>query len=290
MVIYKCLICNFSSKLKTDYKRHLNTKKHKNNVIAEGIKSQKEPEKSQKEPVKKKHICPHCGELFSTFSHKRRHELHRCKMSPYVEEKKSEEKEKIKKELDQENKILVRLDKEKNKQIEKLEKRVDRLTKRIGNTTNILHNNNSCLTNNNNNTIKINSYGKEDISHITDDFKTELLKGPYGAIPKMIEAIHFNDEKPENKNVVIPNINKNIIKVLEDDKWKFKNKALLLYDMIDSNYLILDDHYDLIVHGKKLTHHNKENYIDFRVKYDNGNKKLFSDLKSECEIMMMNKR
>ena len=130
MIVYKCLICNFSSTLKSNYKRHLNTKKHKNNVIAEGIKTQKDPEKTQKDPektqkdpVKKKHMCLHCGELFSTFSHKRRHELHRCKMSPYVEEKKSEEKEKIKKELDQENKILVRLDKEKNKQIEKLEKK-----------------------------------------------------------------------------------------------------------------------------------------------------------------------
>ena len=29
MVSYTCAICEFSSKLKTDYNRHLNTKKHK---------------------------------------------------------------------------------------------------------------------------------------------------------------------------------------------------------------------------------------------------------------------
>ena len=30
MVLYKCEICNFSSKYKNDYFRHLNTKKHLN--------------------------------------------------------------------------------------------------------------------------------------------------------------------------------------------------------------------------------------------------------------------
>ena len=181
MPLYKCVLCNFSSKLKTDYKRHLETKKHKNNVISEGIKThkdpektQKDPEKTQKDPVKKKFICLHCNEKFSSFAHKRRHELHRCDFSPYVVEKRRIKKEEMEKENKVQNKLLAMLEKEKNrierdknKQIEKLEKRVDKLTKRIGNTTNILHNNNNCSntnnnTNTNNNNIKINSYGEEE--------------------------------------------------------------------------------------------------------------------------------
>ena len=66
------------------------------------------------------------------------------------------------------------------------------LLDKVGNTTNIQNN------------IILNNYGNEDLSHITDKLKTELLKIPFCAIPKMIEAIHFNDEKPENKNIVIP--------------------------------------------------------------------------------------
>ena len=93
----------------------------------------------------------------------------------------------------------------------KLEKRVEKLTDRIGNTTNIQTN--TTNTNTNTNNIKINSYGQEDLSHITDAFKTSLLSGPYGAIPKLIEAIHFNNNKPENKNVILPNLNKNILKI-----------------------------------------------------------------------------
>ena len=42
--------------------------------------------------------------------------------------------------------------------------------------------------------------------------KTHFLKIPFGAIPKMVEAIHFNDKKPENKNIIIPNKNNNMVK------------------------------------------------------------------------------
>ena len=190
MPIYLCEHCNFSSKLKGDYKRHLESQKHKNAITSEGLKNTKEHKKNTKEhkkntkehkrPQKKKYICDHCDEEFFSFPSKRRHELHFCKKSPYVEEKK--EKEKIEKEkelkdkdimvatLTNDNKYqskeIVKLEKEK----EKLEKKVDKLTNKIGNTiTNNIQTNSTC-TNTSTNNIKINSYGKEDVSHITDAF------------------------------------------------------------------------------------------------------------------------
>jgi len=79
----------FSTKLKTDHKRHLQTKKHIRNLEENTLKTQKDPQKTQKDPQKtqkdpqknttlKKHNCDYCDESFSTFAHKRRHELHRC--------------------------------------------------------------------------------------------------------------------------------------------------------------------------------------------------------------------
>ena len=185
MPIYLCEHCNFSSKLKGDYKRHLESQKHKNAITSEGLKNTKEHKKNTKEhkrPQKKKYICDHCDEEFFSFPSKRRHELHFCKKSPYVEEKK--EKEKIEKEkelkdkdimvatLTNDNKYqskeIVKLEKEK----EKLEKKVDKLTNKIGNTiTNNIQTNSTCTnTSTSTNNIKINSYGKEDVSHITDAF------------------------------------------------------------------------------------------------------------------------
>ena len=63
---------------------------------------------------------------------------------------------------------------------DKLYKQIEELIKKAGNTT--IHHG-STITNN---TINLNSYGKEDLSHITDSFKTQLIKGPFKMIPKII--------------------------------------------------------------------------------------------------------
>ena len=81
---------------------------------------------------------------------------------------------------------------------------IDKLIQKAGNTTTI--------TNNTQNNICLNSYGSEDLSHITDKLKKEFIKLPYGMIPKMIEAVHFNDERPENKNISLTNKKDNLIK------------------------------------------------------------------------------
>ena len=82
------------------------------------------------------------------------------------------------------------------------------------------------------------------MSHITDSMKKQLLKGPYGMIPKLIEAVHFNDDKPENKNIVLPNKKDNKIKVYTDNKWIYKNKKDVISTLVDKNYHDLDTHYD----------------------------------------------
>jgi hypothetical protein len=56
--------------------------------------------------------------------------------------------------------------------------------------------------------------------------------------------------------------------------------------MIDSKYLMLDDHFNLVINGEKLINHTKSNYMKFRNKYD-GNKDLMSELKDECTLVMM---
>ena len=176
---------------------------------------------------------------------------------------------------------------EKNKQIKKLEKTVDKLIDKAGNTT-INHIQSNQLNQQNN--IKINNYGDEDLSHITDFFKTQLIKGPYGAIPKMIKAIHFNSDKPENNNIKYPNVNKNYVKIMQNNKWVVKNKQEMLKDMIDSKYLILDEHYNLILNGENISNNVKKNYINFSEKYDEGNDHLLNELIDDCELMILNNR
>ena len=101
------------------------------------------------------------------------------------------------------------------------------------------------------------------MSHITDALKTELLSIPYGAIPKMIEAIHFNDEKPENKNILLPNKKDNLVKVFEGDKWIYKNKNDTITDLVDSKYNIIDGHYDEMDSAEKVSPHIKPHLRSF---------------------------
>ena len=299
MPFYKCEYCNYESNLLGNYKRHINSKKHHhninnitNNIAILGVKSQNEPKMSQYDPKMSRLMsqnepqnsqnhqnvfkCNYCGENFKTKANKRRHELHRCKENPAIIERLLLSKdEKIKSlELEKDNWKKEKDNWEKEK--EKLYVKIDQLISKVGHTNNIQNN------------IIINNYGEEDLSHITDKIKTELLKIPYGAIPKLIESVHFNDEKPENKNILMPNKKENMLKVYHGDKWIYKNKNETIRDLIDSKYIIIDNHYDQIKNN--VSNKIENSYSKFRKIYDEGDEELINSLKKECDLVLLNHR
>ena len=281
MVLYSCKYCNFSTELIGNYTRHLKTKKHGRNINPDykieneiGVTNQKEPKKNQKEPQKnqkepqknqseKNYSCQYCDETFNTFSSMRRHELHRCKQIPNKVDTK-----------------LIEALKNEKKEKKQLYKQIDKLIDKAGNTTF------NSQTNTQN--IKLNGFGKEDLSHITDSFKTKLLNGPYGMIPKMIEQVHFSEDKPENKNISLTNSRDNKMKVYTGDKWVYKNKEEIINDLMDGKYFIMDTHYENIC--EKLNNINQSRYETFRDFFDDREKKMYEQQKKECELVLLNNR
>ena len=133
------------------------------------------------------------------------------------------------------------------------------------------------------------------MSHITNDIKTNLLKIPFAMIPKMIEAVHFNDEKPENKNILLPNKKDNLVKIFKENKWIHLNKDDVIKLLVSEKYNILDKHFEnkhknKIEELKELQEFWKENYVNFRKIYSNGNKELIDKITNECELVLLNNR
>ena len=277
---YNCDNCNYLTKYSSNYNKHLKTKKHLNNQAKGDLcsienevekarkgdkktqkdpkKTQKDPKKTQKDPKKTQldstemNNCIYCDKSFSSIAHKRRHELHRCKKRINLESIYKKEMKEFKKEKEQ------------------LYKQIDALIKKAGNTT---------ITNN----LNLNSYGKEDLSHITDSFKTNLIKGPFRMIPKMIEAVHFNDKKPENKNISLTNKKENVIKVFKGGKWTYCNKNEVMEELMETNYYLLDSHYEI---DNELNGVQKTRYSKFQEKYDLG--ELSKDTKDCINLLLLN--
>jgi hypothetical protein len=312
MPLYNCEYCYYSTKNKQHFSKHKNTKKHRNKLIELGLYPEEQPHNIQnnpaliqnnpkiiqKHPVKiQKHPviipnnpvtqiykCDFCPKTFTNHSNKRRHEMYRCKENPEFLDKIINDKNNRIKNLQKDKETLEKdketLEKDKEKlesEKKELYRQVSTLLDKVGDT-NIQNN------------IILNSYGKEDLSHITDALKTELLSIPYGAIPKMIEAIHFNDEKPENKNIVIPNKKENLVKIFEGDKWIYKNKNDTITDLVDSKYNIIDEHYFEMDNAEKVNPQIKTSFTKFRKFYEDGDEEMVADLKKQCELVLLNNR
>jgi hypothetical protein len=233
MVRYICNKCNKEFDHKGNYYRHINRKRSckSNNIfkVVNKQKEQKEPKKvvdNDLEKIKKllnlinnsdsenlsdnssdyeKPQCKFCNIIFHNKSNLNRHLRKGCK--DYYDEE-------IKKKL-----------REKDEEVEKLKKEIDKLKM------------SQHITNN----INVIAYNKTpDLSHLTNNDYLKIMNKGFSSVPKLIEAIHYNPNKPENQNVYIPNIKNNYAMIWNGDKWNLGNQDEIIEDMYDdkSNILI----------------------------------------------------
>jgi len=265
MVQYNCDNCNFTFYLKSNYNRHLKTKKHVSTIedsLQAMVKSQKEPKKSQKEPQKSQKepnfLCDYCNSNFTTYANKRRHEIHRCKENTTISTTKI-------------NKLEI--------EKKKLERQI---TKMLNNTCTI--NNNTNTTNNNNNTnniIVVNNYGKENTDYLTVETLSKLLNRPFDSIQDIIKMLHFNAEHPENHNVKITNKKEQYAMVWVNKIWEVRKKKALIKDMVDKGYMIIDGAYENIDMPNKK-------YVNFQKQYDDDDSDIKEIIEDETELVIIN--
>ena len=133
------------------------------------------------------HRCNYCNKCYSTSSNMRKHEK-TCKKKKEIE-------------INQNNEIIMM-----KKETENMKKEIEELKNfKIQTQNNTTNNNNSHNNITNNNTININNYGSENLKHLRSKDFAGLLNGIYGAVPKLIEKIHFDPKHPENQNIKFTN-------------------------------------------------------------------------------------
>lgn len=268
MPIYECKECNYQTKIKTHYTRHLNTKKHQNNI--KDLKFD-EPKKYPKNT--KDFVCEFCDKSFSTSSHLSRHKKKNCKLNQEQELQKQELAEL--KQMFKEERERNQIEREKYQEERyNLHKHINELIKKAGNTTNNTAN------------ITLNCYGHEDLSHISDDLKMEWVKLPYGMIQKMIEHVHFSNKRPENWNIKLTNKKDKMIKVFRGNKWKYQDKDEVVSELIQTNYCRLDDFYENFAINE-LPDSLNNRYRKFQTQFDDDDEDLKDKLMKESEMVLL---
>jgi hypothetical protein len=140
---------------------------------------------------------------------------------------------------------------EKDKQIEKIQmnmqKQIDKLTQKlqIQNVNKNVNNGNIINTNNQNiYNIQLLNYTDTDYSHLTPVDYVQCIKKCNNCVKKLIERVHFNENKPENMNIYISNMKGNYAMIYKEDKWQIVNKKDHIDDLYDCNEVVLETWYD----------------------------------------------
>ncbi len=113
---------------------------------------------------------------------------------------------------------------------------------------NLINGNNNSTINSNNNTvnnIQIVKFGSEDIKSILSDKEIKkILNCKYKAIEESIKTVHFNDDRPEYRNIYITNLRDNIAYVYNGNKFEAVQKHSVINQLIDQHMNNIEVSYD----------------------------------------------
>lgn len=169
--------------------------------------------------------------------------------------------------------------KQKIKELEKQLREAKMVTNNIDNSTNTT-----------NYIIVVNNYEKTSFDKLTDKMYNRIIKDveePYKMIPKLIKAVHFNPNIPENHNIYLSNRNRNNkhLSVYRNGHWEIIDKNTEIDNLINDKETMLSD---WVAEKGEDYSEAAEKYNDYlEQKYDDDTVKL---VKEEVELALYNGR
>lgn len=237
----KCIICNKYYKDKSGLWYH-NKKFHTKNVRQESpnhannsLDIAKIPPTKSMELEKNNLVCKYCNYSFTRKDSLSKH-YNRCKI------KKEEEtnKDNI---INNLNNKITELQQQMNNFINTFNKIHPKTLQKIN--KNLVTGNNNSNNNNTINNIQIVKFGSEDIKSILSDKEIKkILNCKYKAIEESIKTVHFNDDRPEYRNIYITNLRDNIAYVYNGNKFEAVQKHSVINQLIDQHMNNIEVSYD----------------------------------------------
>jgi len=279
MVIYICNFCKKQFKKKCNYEYHIENKKRSckamEKVIEQNFVNLDIKEVFYYDEILKKNIlntehievknqeindkninsCQYCDKAFTRNSSLNRH----ISENKWKKKKKYEELNTLKEKLE----VIINNYQKLENENENLKKKIN--TIQINNDKELLNNDKNIKTINNtindnkqinngvilNNTlnIKIVQFGNEDINklNLADGIKTYLRSTGGNIISNMIKYINLNEQYPENNNICITDLSREIVKIHNGKKFvfkKFKNIKEDIFNKLVENTRKLVEKYE----------------------------------------------
>jgi len=177
------------------------------------------------------------------------------------------------------------------------------------NTINNINNSKIIYVDNRNNNDKLLPFGKEDLEHLTNDLMKNIISQPEQGIIKLIQQVHFNEEKPQNQNIQMVNKKEPFLEVFNGKQWEKQDKKIAIQNMITTKKDIMDDYFDEQVEKNIISKFIKKNYETFSdmlddyvreslIEYDDNIKtsvvrkclRLYREICKQAEILLINNK
>ena len=281
---YYCSCCDYQAKQKSNYEKHILTKKHIKNYEKVNIESTISQQlvnnfttfendffndddtisEMSESICDKTFSCKYCCRGFTTKQAMYRHIKYTCRYNK-----------------DEDLKEYVRLLNEQlkeQKQINKnLQKQMDKLSNKL--QINVITNNQQI-----NNNIKLLNYKETDTSHLTIKDYVQAIKQINYSIPTIVEKVHYNPEKPENMNIYISSMKDKYVMIFQDGTWQLKDRNSEIENILDEKYFMLREWLD----GNNQ-YENLKKYIE-KMDSNMENQTISTMIKDQIKMKLYNNR
>ena len=195
--------------------------------------------------------CKYCNKIYKHRSSKSQHEKN-CKSNKSNKSNKNNEQYEInelKKELVEVKQTLLNLlnsNKIHPKTLQKINKQlINNTNNNSNNITNNTTNNNTTNTINNttiNNTVNI-KFGYEKLSDILNEKEMiKILNNCKMCVEESVKIVHFNDKRPEFRNILITNLRDNVAYIFDGNRFIAQNKDYILSELFDKHFGNIEKH------------------------------------------------